>query len=153
MSAHNISRLQGTVVQSAYLMCVPVSRAYDMRCYYCDCWLRPNRSGESYQLCSTRTQDHIHLASRGHLSNRYGVVQNLRWSCADCNQWRNRLGHCCGMLMLVLMESRLANLSMASAWMRLDRRVADAKQAARVRRWERLVTRQETIRIALNYGT
>lgn len=144
------------VLYSQYLIRMPLSRSLSRRCYYCDTLLRVNLPGDSAQFSNSRTRDHIHLASRApltpHRKERVGEIWNFRWCCANCNQWRNKTGHCCGMLMMVLMEARMTNVSMEGAWLRLDRRALEIKREAVERRRVTFNARQDAKRTALTYG-
>lgn len=110
----------------------------------------------------TRTEDHVHLASRGGWSGRAhigGKIENKRPSCYECNEIRNTLGHCCGLLMLVLIEARARGEPKVRIMDDLERTRAAVRIASRIRqlerrraRTERRRARGELVARAVTYG-
>lgn len=101
-------------MKSQYLSRSPARTASIRFCYYCDRIMqRPGPFG--VQAPNTRTVDHIHLASLGGYPGRVPTslsaaawipIHNKRPCCNWCNGVRNKLGHCCGMLLLIEAEAR-----------------------------------------------
>lgn len=92
-------------IDSPYIRCQPLSQAKirSMICYYCG---RQTRRGAGTSAIDA-TSDHV--LARAHYPNGSrpfdSDVPNRRPCCYFCNQHRARLGHCCGLLMMVLIEA------------------------------------------------
>jgi hypothetical protein len=125
-------------MKSQYLERVPISKALKYRCYYCNRIMSeiPRRGMGAYQ----RTKDHVNLSSRNNSAFRDGAANNIRPCCFGCNQLRARLDHCCGALMMVLMEP---NQNICP----LPKRRPSRAQKAETHRM-----RKATVRQAMRYG-
>lgn len=133
-------------MNSQYLDRRPVSVAFSKICYYCDRRMqrRTTSNAEIPMQPQDRTLDHIHLKSRGSYTSAYPngdplpnfkMIWNKRPCCWECNVQRANFGHCCGVLMMVLMESRQKQISRESAARLLD---VWPRQIALTRRQRRL---------------
>lgn len=105
-------------MKSQYLSRSPARTASIRFCYYCGCQTKP-AGLLGIQTPAMRTVDHIHLASLGGYPGRVPTslsaaawipIHNKRPCCNWCNEARNRLGHCCGMLMILLIEAEAREL-------------------------------------------
>lgn len=97
-------------MRSQYIERRPASRSSKRHCYYCDTLMRISPPGGGANYPDTRTRDHIHIASRGGYNGRIhmdGYIENVRNSCAKCNSDRAMLGHCCGLLMMILLDAAM----------------------------------------------
>jgi len=56
-----------------------------------------------------------HVLPQHLLAREVTYAQNFRASCVRCNQLRARLGHCCGALMLAVVEAEKRRVSIESA--------------------------------------
>lgn len=93
-------------MSSQYLSRVPVSKAKHRYCYYCDIYMkRCNKTGK--QAPHTKTKDHILPRCVGTIPRILNMDRaNKRSCCADCNSFREQLGHCAGLLMMMIIEGQ-----------------------------------------------
>lgn len=145
-------------MKSQYLHRRRASIAFSHRCYYCDRRTQKSSMVDNVSRPHTRTADHIHLASRGGYSGRvptawggdhWTQIHNKRPCCYQCNQMRNTLGHCCGLLMLVLIEADARGVGRDDAMRLLW---GQARARGIVARAVRHKMRRDTRRIALEFG-
>lgn len=89
------------------------ANAVPFRCYYCG-WTLSHRkwSGERGV-----TRDHILARAHGRIHQ--DVAINHRPACQECNGLRAELGHCCGALMLAVMEGATQKMTPLRAAMAL----------------------------------
>jgi hypothetical protein len=86
---------------SPYLRREPMSRANPYVCYYCGDNTSRNRPAAGALRSHDATKDHVLAKVHGRTIDR---VWNLRPCCHGCNSLRSTLGHCCGALMLCVVE-------------------------------------------------
>lgn len=77
-----------------------------LRCVYCGNRLFEQKHGER-RIQFMFSRDHILPASMGKHRNISGRHRTVRPCCMRCNHLRAALGHCTGVLMLVLQEAAI----------------------------------------------